>query len=245
MNTTINYSTGGDSLPLTTDDYDTLTTMNATSVLLAELGEIHAAWSDRLNALRAESLQWANDVLYTHIQTTVSKTSGTIRDAFVSASHTAERTADMVVPIFTYNTVVYHLGERPADQDSVFPPPYGNIIRTNGWEHTVEDICESVSVHEVFQTTDLLLRIGALFGSNFEITTAMSPIAGATQAHYTPMQCFVLATFRPEGVYPGLLREIISVADRYSEHVCFTGGAIVTKPEEEGEAAERYHKGHD
>jgi len=245
MNTTTTFSTGGDSLPLTTDDLDILLTMNANSLLIQEMGEIHAAWSDRLKALRAESLQWANDVLYEHIRNTVSKTSGTIRDAFVSASYTVDRSADMVVPIFTYNTVVYHPGKKPEDPHSMFPLPYGNTIRANGWEHTVEDVCERATIHDVFQTTDLLLRLGVMFGSGFEVTTSMSPIAGAVQSDYTPMECFVLLTFRPEGVYPGLLREMISVADRYSNHVCFTGGAIVRKPEEEGEAAERYYRGHD
>ena len=236
--TTTTISTGGDSITLTLDQLDTMNTMDGQSSLLAELGEIEVAWHDRQKQLRGEQLQWANDALYEHIKSHVSNTSGTIRDLFVSTAHTAERSVDMTVSVFSYNTVVFHRGKGSGVSHDA-------TVYARGWEHTVNTSCERVTVHEVFQNTDLLLRLSAMFGSKFELTTVLSPIAGAMTKHYTPMHCFVNLTFHPEGVHPRLLLEIIRIHDCYSNYVSLSCGRLVTGVEKDKDEEDRHHRGHD
>lgn len=234
--TTATISTGGDSITLTMDQLDTMNTMDGESPLLAELGDIHAAWNDRKKELTAERLQWANDTVYEHIRDHVIATSATIRDVLVGAAHLAERSSEMTVSIFSYNTAVFHQGK----ERTAVPPQWENVV-------VAQD--ERVRVHEVFQDTDILMRLSAMFGSNFEVTTLLSPIAGAMTMDYTPMRCYVNITFHPDGVHPALLRAMLAAHDSYAKYVPHPCGRIVTgsvvNPEEEDEDEERYYKGHD
>jgi hypothetical protein len=234
--TTTTFPTGGDSITLTLDQLEMMNTMNGESPLLAELGDIETAWRDRQKELTAERLQWANDTVYEHIRKHVTGTSATIRDMLVGAALLADRSVEMTASVFSYNTVVFHQGK---DRTASVPPR---------WEHVVCEQYEQVRVHQVFQDTDILMRLSAMFGSKFEVSTLLSPIAGAVTKDFTPMRCYVNLTFHPEGVHPGLLREMLAVHDRYSDYLPHPCGRIVTGPQpedEEDDEGERYYRGHD
>ena len=182
-------------------------------------------WRNRRADVRAKALQWANNYLYDYIRL---EKLMFIRDEFIERVKNANLPMDLYVPVMTYSRVFRPEGHAEWDVIHNATHQGAHVVL----HHEMEDIY--VTLHEVVQHTDLLLRLNHLMGPTFSLRAVNTRVVESVPyPGYWIYEYEIRVEFWPGGhtSNAALIRE---VGEKYRDYVdegghYYNGGVVIVK----------------
>jgi len=185
-------------------------------------------WRNRRADVRAKSLQWANNYLYDYIRL---EKLMFIRDDFIERVKNASLPMDLYVTVLKYARVFRPEGHAEWDVIHNATHQGAHVVL----HHQMEDIY--VTLHEVVQHTDLLLRLNHLMGPTFSLRAVNTRVVESVPyPGYWIYEYEIRVEFWPNG-YTGNVAAVREVGEKYRDYVdegghYYNGGVVIVKNQE-------------
>jgi len=182
-------------------------------------------WRNRRADVRAKALQWANNYLFDYIRL---EKLMFIRDDFIERVKNANLPMDLYVPVMTYSRVFRPEGHAEWDVIHNATHQGAHVVL----HHEMEDIY--VTLHEVVQHTDLLLRLNHLMGPKFALRAVNTRVVESVPyPGYWIYEYEIRVEFWPNG-YTGNAAAVREVGEKYRDYVdegghYYNGGVVIVK----------------
>lgn len=182
-------------------------------------------WRNRRADVRAKALQWANNYLFDYIRL---EKLMLIRDDFINRVSSANLPMDLYIPILKYSRVFRPEGHAEWDVIHNATHQGAHVVL----HHEMEDIY--VTLHEVVQHTDLLLRLNHLMGPKFALRAVNTRVVESVPyPGYWIYEYEIRVEFWPNG-YTGNAAAVREVGEKYRDYVdegghYYNGGVVIVK----------------
>lgn len=165
-------------------------------------------WARRALELNAQRLQAHNDMLYEHLRRDFTARARDLQDSLIEAIRTASSKADLMVPLWTFNST-YIANWAESRRDAMAFAHFEGRLRNKGYEWSIGRVRPAfdpefvdttswtwewdstpATVYRVIRRTDLLTRLALLFGDRYTVTTEVV----ATKPIHEPFEAQVYRT---------------------------------------------------
>lgn len=226
---------------LSSEEYSYFQSMASLSFFTTkEQMDLRTSWGKRELEVEEETLQPYCDLLMTQIMNDVRWKKDEILAALQEKTKTAKHKADLCVPFWSYNSVIYKQSRQEAfggrsyftDQDEIREKGYDWTLKTERYVTDPAELEEighfpeydgpsaevtklrPVRVDRVVKRSDLLLRLSKNFGMNFWVSTRLGKIIHECES-YTAYKVELVLNFFPSGLPEHRIKALLPIAKKY------------------------------